>query len=464
LTGVLVARNNGWPLIVVGGRRALHSEGIGYFQEMDAVPIYQSVTKWAMKVERTSDITSTLMRACEIACSGRPGPVYLDFPEDVLHGKAAPDPTAAPNFPPRSEANTEEVEQCWRLIMAGKRPLLILGEGIRWSFSPTALRNLVEQASIPFITSPMARGFLPDDHPLCANQVRRWIQSQADVVLMAGACFDWRFRFGGELSPGARVIHVDIDPSVLGKNLTGALTIQADSGNFLTQLQGAMEVEARPQSNERMESWLQHVRAASEETRRQRSAWMTKESKPMAPQQVFAELRRFLPKDAVVVLDGNVTLATGQAVLSAQEPCAWLDPGWSGCMGAGIPTGMGARLAAPDRMVVVVCGDFAFGLSAMDLETAVRQRIPIIVVIMNNNGLGGRVRQKTQFPADYPELFSRFQPGLRYERIAGVFGGHMEYVEEPFEIRPALERAAASGIAACINVSVDPDAPHPGPW
>jgi thiamine pyrophosphate-dependent acetolactate synthase large subunit-like protein len=133
-------------------------------------------------------------------------------------------------------------------------------------------------------------------------------------------------------------------------------------------------------------------------------------------------------------------------------------------MGAGIPMAMGAKLVAPERMVVVVVGDFGFGLSAMELETAARHRIPIIVVIVNNDGICGGLRQKERFPREHSELFSRFQSGLRYERMADIFGGHAEFVTDPAALRPALDRAAASGLPACVNVRVDPYAPHPGNW
>ena len=201
-----------------------------------------------------------------------------------------------------------------------------------------------------------------------------------------------------------------------------------------------------------------------EQKRLTRGAWLTRESTPMSPQTLFAALRRFLPEDAIVVLDGNITLAAGQALLSAHTPCGWLDPGWNGCMGAGIPMAMGAKLAAPGRMVVVVCGDFGFGLSAMDLETAVRHRIPVVVVVANNDGICGGLRQKERLPREHPELFSRFQAALRYERIAEIFGGHSEFVTDSTVLADALHRAAASGLPACVNVRVDPYAPHPGFW
>jgi 2-hydroxyacyl-CoA lyase 1 len=464
LTGVLVARDNGWPVIVMGGRRPLHREGIGYFQELDAVPVYQSVTKWASKVERTSEIMSTVIRAYEIACSGRPGPVYLDLPEDVLDGTSGTDRSVSPVILPLPQAPEQTLAETARLIRGAERPLLILGEGIRWSFSRDSLRCMVEGAGIPFITTPMARGVLSDDHVLCANEVRRWIQSQADVILLAGASFDWRFRFGGELAPGVRIIHADADPVMLGKNVNAALTVCADSGRFLVQLQEKLAGLPVLPMRTQLAVWQQLVKAKIDEERQARRAWRSKESVPMSPQQLFVGLRDYLPADAVVVLDGNITLTTGQFLLSAREPFCWLDPGWSGCMGSGIPFGMGAKLAAPERMVVVVCGDYGFGLSAIDMETAVRHRIPVIVVIMNNDGSMGSLRQKMYFPPDYPELFNRFLPRLRYERIMEVFGGHTEYVVEPADIRPALERAAASGLPSCINVIVDPETPGPGVW
>jgi 2-hydroxyacyl-CoA lyase 1 len=462
LTGVLVARDNGWPLIVLGGRRSIHKQGSGYFQELDAVPIYQNVTKSAATVTRAADLPLAIVRAHEIAMSGRPGPVYLDLPEDVLDAHAESDLPAAARVAAPCDADARVVAECAQLLRAADRPLLILGEGIRWSFNHADLRNLVEQNGIPFITTPLARGFLPDDHPLCANDVRRWIQSQADCVLLSGAWFDWRFRFGAELAPGARVIHADIDPTTLGKNVPDALMVHADSGRFLSQVNALLQTSV-PVAG-RLEPWQQRVRAAVEQKRLTRATWLTCESTPIAPLTLFAALRRFLPEDAIVVLDGNVTLAAGQALLCAHTPCSWLDPGWNGCMGAGIPMAMGAKLAAPERMVVVVCGDFGFGLSAMDLETAVRHRIPVVVVVANNDGICGGLRQKERFPREHPELFSRFQEALRYERIAEIFGGHSEFVTDATVLRDALDRAAASGLPACVNVRVDPYAPHPGFW
>jgi len=462
LTGVLVARENGWPVIVIGGRRPVHNEGIGYFQELDAVPIFQPVTKWAATIDHPSKILTSLTRAYEIAMDGRPGPVYLDLPEDVLRTAVEPGPAVVPEAPQRHYGDSATVARCADLIRKARRPLLILGEDIRWGLYQPDLRDLIESNRLPFVTSPLGRGFLPDDHPLCANAVRRSIPCQADLVLMAGAWFDWRFRFGAELARDSPVIHVGADLATLGRNVPKALTVHADSGRFLTQLKLALQAEP-PDAMER-EIWVEQITVACEERHRQRAAWVDSVTNVLAPQTLFSELRKCLPHDAIVVLDGNITLAVGQALLSAQTPCGWLDPGSSGCMGVGIPLGIGAKLTAPDRMVVVVCGDFGFGLSATELETAARQRIPIIVIVMNNDGITGALRQLQRFPPDYPELFSRFQPTLRYDTVSQALGCHSEFVTERAAIGPAFARAAASGIPACINVRVDPLAAHPGFW
>jgi 2-hydroxyacyl-CoA lyase 1 len=151
---------------------------------------------------------SSVVRAFEIASSGRPGPVYLDLPEDVLDGTSDLDCSISPYLVPWPQTPAHMVAEAARLLSAAERPLLILGEGIRWSFSRDSLRYMVEQSGIPFITTPMARGFMPDDHPLCSNEVRRWILSEADVIFMAGASFDWRFRSGLN-SHGVQIIQVD---------------------------------------------------------------------------------------------------------------------------------------------------------------------------------------------------------------------------------------------------------------
>ena len=276
LTGVLIARDNGWPVLVMGGRRPVQEEGIGYFQELDAVPIFKPVTKFAATLRRSSDIPTAITEAITAAISGRPGPVYLDLPEDVLYGNAGEPASVQPIITNEMYADSGMVAECVRQIREAERPLFIFGEGLRWSCREGVLQELVERNRIPFITTPLGRGLLPDDHPLCANDVRRWIQSQADLLLMLGACFDWRFRFGAELGPYTRVIQADIDDATLGKNVRAALTVHASSGTFAGQLAESLTVPCG--DSDVRESWRQRVTKAVEEKRRARAGAETKDS------------------------------------------------------------------------------------------------------------------------------------------------------------------------------------------
>ena len=464
LTGIHVARENGWPVIVLGGRRALHKEGIGYFQELDAVPVLAPFTKMAATVRETSEIIHIVFEAFVIAQAGRRGPVYVDLPEDVLEGYSAESRVSFPKLRSPPQIDLGAVQEAAMLLAEAKRPLLILGEDIRWSADAEPLRKLVEDFGIPFVTSPMGRGCLPDNHSLCVNVVRRWCQGQADVIVMAGAWFDWRFRFGTELASDARVIHADADATTLGKNVASSVSILGEPGEFLTRLATALGSEMRREREYRYSAWHEWLVQERAESCISSERWLRRESQPLLPQQLYLALRDFLPENSIVAVEGNICLAAAQKVLQAHRPASWLDPGRNGIIGASIAFAMGAKLAQPERPVFALCSDTGFGMSAMELEAAVRHRIPIIVVIANNDGNGGAVRQKNFFPADYFERFSKFLPELRYEQIMAMFGGHAEYITEVAQIRPALQRAVASGIPSCLNVRVDPHAPHSGFW
>jgi len=464
MTGVKTARDNGWPLLVMGGRSSIEQDGMGVFQEFDALPLMKPVTKWAAAVRSASELTDTVRRACAIASGGRPGPVYLDLPRDVLSGSAEVTQWGDPVVEGPADPPTRELESVVGWIESAGQPLIILGDGIRWSYDRAALEKLVCGAEIPFITTSLARGALPDSHPLCQNRIRRWVQSHADLVIMVGAWFDWRFRFGAELNPGARIVHVDVDPTTLGRNVSEALTIQADPGRFLTRLAEAMAGSVPGSRRVSREAWHQRLRLAQEEHEPERVAWINPEAHPMRPQQVYHGLAKALPDDAIIVLDGSISLSAGQRVLMIDREWSLLDPGRNGCMGSGIPFALGAKLARPARPVITVCGDFAFGFGAMEMETAVRHKIPIVVVIVNNDGIVGSTRQRRFFSPDYPELFSQFLPALRYERLMELFGGHGEWVENAADVPAAIRRAIQLNRPACINVRVETNVPPLGLW
>jgi thiamine pyrophosphate-dependent acetolactate synthase large subunit-like protein len=432
--------------------------GMGSFQELDAIPIFSSITKWSALVESTARIPDMLEEAFQVAVSGRPGPVYLDFPEDVLTGLARSYATPSLKRLPSPSPDDSAIARAADLLHHAARPGMIIGKGARWSEAFRELTRLADDFGIPFITSPMGRGLISDDHPGCSNPARGVLQAKADVILVAGARLDWTFRFGAEIAPDAKVIQIDIHEPEVGVNITPTVGIVGDLKDVLTRLLDHLALKHG--TKETGSPWHTLLEDAKQSKLREWSGRMNEDSIPMSPYRMLKEVREFLPRDAVCILDGNIFMAAAQQVLPAYTPVTRFTAGTNGCMGVGIPFGVGAKLAEPTRPVVVLCGDTAFGFSAMEMETAVRHQIPIIVVVVNNDGNAGALHQKAFYPPGH-ERVTMFQPDIRYEQIMRAFGGHAEFVDRAEDLNSALERAANSGIAACINVKVDPHAPYP---
>jgi 2-hydroxyacyl-CoA lyase 1 len=276
-----------------------------------------------------------------------------------------------------------------------------------------------------------------------------------------GARLDWTFRFGSQLSPGVKLIQTDIHEPEIGANVAPTVGLLGNACHVLQKLLTQLATKQHtPLRKETLDSWHDTLDEKRQEWLSALDVQMNTDTLPMSPQRMMKEIRDFLPRDAICVLDGNVSMAVAQQVLPSHVPASRFTAGSNGCLGVGIPFGIGAKLSHPDRMVVVVCGDTAFGFNAMEMETAVRSRVPILVIVANNEGSTGALTQKSLFPLGY-ERVTMFQPGIQYEQIMRAFGGYAERVERPQQIAPALKRAAASGMAACINIRVDPYVPYP---
>jgi 2-hydroxyacyl-CoA lyase 1 len=346
--------------------------------------------------------------------------------------------------------------------MGARRPLLIVGEGVRWASPFAALRELVDALALPFITSPAGRGAIPDDHPYCMNAIPWVAQSGADLVLVLGAQLDWTFRYGRQLADDARIIQVDADAAEFDRVRKATLGIHGDVGSFLRALIAETGTTFRnPTLTRRDDAWLAELRHSRQLTEARREAQAGGNAYPMSPLRMAREIRDALPPDAITIFDSNLVLAACQRMIPAHAPVSRVTPGSSGCMGGGLPYAMAAKLEHPGRPVVAICGDFAFGISAMELETAVRHDVPIVIIVANNDGNGGSLRQRMHMGDSGGERIMMFQPGLRYDQIMAMFGGHAEHVGRSEDVGPALMRALAGGRPACINVAVDPDAPFP---
>ena len=456
VTGLLVARENGWPVLVLGGQQET-------FQRFDATTLCRSVAKSVVVPRSAAEIPAAIAAAAGTAMAGRPGPVYVDLHGDVLaaavRGAAAPCGPSIPASPPPDPA---EVPRVLEILRAARRPAAIIGEGVRWTVRPDLLREAVEAFGLAVITSPMGRGFLSDEHPLCFNQARSAVQNGADVVLVIGARLDWRFRHGAELSGQARVFLVDAEPEAAPAG-PAVQTLALAPGMFLEALRAAAGPAPGAGSAARAE-WHRSLRAIAAATARRAQRHAVDERLPMSPYRAMAEIRRVMPEDALCITDGNIALRASQAMLPSLRPASRMDPGAIACMGVGVPFAIGARVAVTDRPVLLVTGDYAFCLSAMELDVCVRQRIPVIVVVINNEGNCGATKQHSYFSPYTDERVTQSQSGLQYDTVMRMFGGEGITVADPQSLRSALRRALAGNRPACINVLVDPDTAPRNAW
>lgn len=457
-TGILVARDNGWPLLVLGGRRSLEMRDMGSFQDLDAVPIVRPITKFAGLIESPARIAQALGHAFHVAMDGKPGPVYLDICEEALQGKAHPVPASLPRAA-SGDVDEAALERAVATLTSASRPAIVIGDAVRWAAPFAELAQLVALLNAPFVTSPIARGFLSDDHPLCHNAARSLLLASADVVLAIGAKLDWTFRYGAEIGAVAALIQMSADAGEIGAARKPQVAIIGDIKQLLTELLAKLARQALRCSPD--SAWRAQLDAKRRATNGEWEAPAQGSILPMTPQRLILELRDAIPHDAICVVDGNIIMEAAQRLLPSYLPVSRFTPGNNGCMGIGIPFGIGAKLAEPQRAVVVITGDMAFGLSAMEMETAVRLHVPIIVIIANNDGNGGALNQSKFYGEDYADRVTMFAPDIHYEQIMRTFGGHAEFVERPEQVRPAFERALVSGKPACVNVKVNQNSAQP---
>ena len=461
LGAVAAVRDNCWPLVLVSGGIPQAAGNSGYFMALDATELYRPVTKWTARVPDAHATPAFLSKAFQVAIDGRPGPVLVELPENVLTGltqSPAAEPGAHASLP---EPDPVTLQRVAAALTRAERPLLIVGKGVRWAAPFAELRELIDVLSLPFITSPIGRGTIPDSHPLCMNPVRWVAQAQADVVLMVGARFDWTFRYGRQIALDATVIHVDVHAPEFNCGRRIDIAVHADAGCFVRALLDEIDPPRRDHARNRVDrAWVARLQQSRDEVQAVREAQAARSTSVISPLRLAAEVRAALPEDAITIFDSNLTMAACERMIPVQRPVSRLTPGTSGGLGGGIPYAIAAKLVHPERPVVAICGDFAFGLSVMELETAARHNVPIVVVVANNSGNGGSLRQRMHANESCEPIMS-FQKGLRYDRISAVLGGVAEHVEKADDIGPAIARAFASNQPACINVVVDGDAEFP---
>jgi acetolactate synthase-1/2/3 large subunit len=440
------------PLVLLGGAAPLNQQGRGALQEIEQVDLLRPVTKWSIAIHETARIPELLTQAIRIATSGRPGPVFVELPFDILINFVDEDAVKFPaNYrtSARSYGDPQAVAAAAALLAQSERPAMLAGTQVYWDDATDLLRAFTERSHMPVFTNGMGRGTLPMDHPNCLQLARGTALREADVIVAIGTPMDFRLRYG-EFGRSTRLIQIDIDPTEIGRNRAVDVGIVGSARGVLEQLQAVAPTKT-------YDGWLARLQGVEEDKRTQQAKWEQSDERPVHQLRLAHELNRFIDAETIVVGDGGDIVGLAAKVLTIRKPGRWMDPGPLGCLGVGLPFALAAQLLHPDKRVIVLNGDGSFALNGMEFDTAVRFNLPIVTLI-GNDGQWGEIRMpQLQLVGEERAIATRLAPGTRYDKIAEAFGGYGELVEDPNEIVPALNRAFASGKPAIINVLVDPD-------
>lgn len=448
VTAAANAMRGGVPMILIGGQGPRFYSGMGSLQEMDHVTLMRSITKWSITVPETRRIPDFMAMAFRKAMTGVPGPVFLEMPLDVLMGMEKTEDLHYPTDYRTAHVpggDPEAIAQAAAALSKAERPVAVVGTQWWWSPYRDAIHDFLQRYDLPVFLNGGARGAITPDDPRFFRLCRSKALANADVIVIFGTPWDFRLNYGQDVPPGTKVIHVDLDPDVIGHNRGATVGIVGDTGLVMKQL-----ADAGTRSGG---DWLTAVRGFEQGRVAKMQAELHSDAVPINPLRFSAELARAIPRNASVICDGGDIVGTAAKVVDVWEPGHWMDPGPLGTLGVGPSFAIAASLARPDAPAFIIYGDGSFGLNGMEYEAAARQGIPFVGV-MGNDGAWTQIRR------GQVQLFGEARTpatGLaftRYDRMVEALGGHGEYVEAPDEIYPAIQRALDSGKPALVNVRI----------
>ena len=458
LSGLANAQQNCWPMILIGGASAINQNGMGAFQEERQVHIATPFCKYAHAVEHESRIPYYVEQAVRYSLYGRPGAAYLDLPDDVLTAEIeltdVQDVQTVPD-PPRPTVASEDIDAALATIKSAENPLVIVGKGMAWARAENEVRDFIDKTQLPFLPTPMGKGVVPDDHPLSVAPARTAALQNADVIFLMGARLNWILHFGKapRYREDVKVIQLDNVAEEIGTNVPAEVGLVGDGQAVMAQVNAALESE--PWQYPEETPWRNTLDTQAEKNVEISASMMADDSTPMNYYRVLKDVRDAMPRDAIIIGEGANTMDIGRTVLDNYEPRQRLDAGTYGTMGIGLGFAVAAAVTNPDQRTVAVQGDAAFGFSGMEVETACRYKLPLTVVVINNNGIGGGI---AEMPKDRPPPPSVYLPEARYEKVMEAFGGRTYYVENPDDLLPALAEANEGEGPALVHVRIDPRA------
>lgn len=457
VTGVANAWRANSPILVIGGQGPFNNLRRGSLQEMDHVAVMKPITKWADTCYATERIPDYIEMGIRHAVSGNPGPAFLEIPMDVLSGEVEWDDIRFPTIrtePPLLIPAQSAIDDALEILESAERPVMMVGTSAKWSNAATAVQKFIERVHIPTFVNGMGRGVVKPGTPELLNRVRKEAIKQCDLFVCAGVLLDFRLAYGNTIPADAKIIQLDIENELIGTNRSADAAVV---GNLAASFEAILESINQSGKTFDYSGWCEKLIARETEMEDAFAGELNSDEVPIDPLRLCREIRDFVAdKDVILIGDGGDIVAQASKVLPVPEENCWMDPGPLGTLGVGMPFALAAQLAKPDKRVLIIYGDGAFGLNGFEYDTAVRFNLPIVGIVGVDAAWGQMARPQAAFyGAD--RLVATKLNYTRYDKIVEAMGGHGEYCERPEEIGPALERAFASGKAALVNVVMRQD-------
>ncbi|MFZ2051153.1 MAG: acetolactate synthase [Solirubrobacteraceae bacterium] len=447
------AQANHSPLLVLGGRAPALRWGQGSLQEIDHVPFARPLCKSAATAGSAAEIPELVEQAILTALAPHSGAAFVDFPLDHVFTEA-PEGEFKAAAPALSRADGAAIERAGALMARAQRPVIMAGADLYWGHGEQALLELAQQLRIPVFLNGLARGCVPADHELFFSRARSTALQGADVALLIGVPMDFRLAFGAAFGPETEIVAIDCAEPERPHPRPVAAELYGDVSTTLRDL-GAAAGGAALASKD----WVSQLRDLETERRQAERAELDDDRAPLHPMRLYKELGEVIDRDAIVIGDGGDFVSYAGKVIDSYTPGCFLDPGPFGCLGSGPGYALAAKLARPDKQVVLVMGDGAFGFAGMEFDTLARHGVNVLAV-MGNNGIWALEKHPMEFLYGY-SVAAELRPGTRYDKVVEALGCHGELVERPADVKPAIARAFESGKPALVNVLTDPDVVYP---
>lgn len=455
VAGLSNAWANCWPMILISGASDTYQNGLGAFQEAPQMDAARPFVKYAARPDRIARVPFYIEQAVRTSMYGRPGAVYLDVPADILSSQIDVKSITSPPFcpdPPRPQADPDSIKQAIDVLKSARRPLVIIGKGTAYARAEDQVRAFISRTGLPFLPTPMGKGVVPDDHLQSTSPARSYALENADVIFLMGARLNWILHFGRtpRFSENVRFIQMDITAEEIGNSMPTEVALVGDAGSITDQLNQYLEHDTWSYSPQT--EWWKTLREKAKNNQIAIEAMMHDDAEPLGYYRVLREIRDQMPKNAILCCEGANTMDISRSVLPNYEARQRLDAGSFGTMGVGPGFALAAARIHPDRKIVAVEGDSAFGFSGMEVETACRYNLPITFIIINNNGI--MIGTKDFDPQNIPP--TAYTINARYEKIIEAFGGKGYFVTSAKELSHALKEAMENPKPCIVNIMIDP--------